>query len=93
MNRPKRDPVRIELLKNALTAVADEMAVTVVRTARSFVIKESLDFSTGLMDANGALIAQGLCLPLHMGSFPPTMQSVLRDFGHDLRPGGRVRDQ
>ena len=87
MSQPQRDPVRIELLKNALTAVADEMAVTVVRTARSFVIKESLDFSTGLMDPNGALIAQGLCLPLHMGSFPPTMQTVLRDFGDDLRPG------
>ena len=69
MPRYQRDPVKIELLKNALTAIADEMAITVVRTARSFVIKESLDFSTGLMDADGALIAQGLCLPLHMGSF------------------------
>ncbi|MCP5150738.1 MAG: hydantoinase B/oxoprolinase family protein [Ectothiorhodospiraceae bacterium] len=87
MSRRARDPVKIELLKNALTAIADEMAVTVVRTARSFVIKESLDFSTGLMSADGALVAQGLCLPLHMGSFPPTMKAVLRDFGADLRPG------
>ena len=87
MSRARRDPVRIELLKNALTAIADEMAVTVVRTARSFVIKEALDFSTGLMDARGALIAQGLCLPLHMGSFPPTMRSILRDYGDDVRPG------
>ena len=87
MSRARRDPVRIELLKNALTAIADEMAVTVVRTARSFVIKEALDFSTGLMDARGALIAQGLCLPLHMGSFPPTMRSILRDYGDDIRPG------
>ena len=54
MPRYQRDPVKIELLKNALTAIADEMAITVVRTARSFVIKESLDFSTGLMDADGA---------------------------------------
>ncbi|MGI9332469.1 MAG: hydantoinase B/oxoprolinase family protein, partial [Gammaproteobacteria bacterium] len=87
MSAAQRDPVRIELLKNALTAIADEMAVTIVRTARSFVIKESLDFSTGLMDAEGALIAQGLCLPLHMGSFPPTMKAILRDYGQDLRPG------
>ena len=87
MPRYQRDPVKIELLKNALTAIADEMAITVVRTARSFVIKESLDFSTGLMDADGALIAQGLCLPLHMGSFPPTMKSILRDYGQELRPG------
>ncbi len=82
-----RDPIRMELLKNAFAAIADEMAVTVMRTARSFVIKESMDFSTGLMDAEGELIAQGLSLPLHMGSFPPTMEAVLREFGREIRPG------
>ena len=87
MSEFQRDPIKIELLKNALTAIADEMAVTVVRTARSFVIKESLDFSCGLMDARGLLIAQGLCLPMHMGSFPPTMLSILSEYGHDLREG------
>ncbi len=87
MSTPRRDPVLMELLKNALTAIADEMAVTVVRTARSVVIKESLDFSTGLMDADGELIAQGLCLPLHMGSFPPTMAAILKEYGEDIRSG------
>ena len=87
MNGPSRDPIRIELLKNALTAVADEMAVTVVRTARSAVIKDALDFSTGLMDSDGRLIAQGLCLPLHMGSFPPTMSAILEHYRDDLNPG------
>ncbi len=87
MPNVRRDPVLLELLKNGLTAIADEMAVTIVRTARSFVIKESLDFSTGLMDSDGALIAQGLCLPLHMGSFPPTMRAILDDYGDDIRPG------
>jgi len=82
-----RDPIKIELLKNALTAIADEMAVTMVRTARSLPIKEALDFSTGLLNADGALIAQGLCLPLHMGSFPPTMTSILADYKDDIRPG------
>ena len=87
MSQTKRDPVQVELLKNALTAIADEMAITVVRTARSFVIKEALDFSCGLMNAEGALVAQGLCLPLHMGAFPPTMDAVLRDFGGGIHPG------
>ena len=80
MASTNRDPIKIELLKNALTAIADEMAVTMVRTARSLPIKESLDFSTGLLTADGALIAQGLCLPLHMGSFPPTMASILDQY-------------
>ncbi|MCY7307760.1 MAG: hydantoinase B/oxoprolinase family protein, partial [Rhodoferax sp.] len=48
-----RDPIRLELLKNAFAAIADEMAATVVRTARSYVIKEAMDFSTGLIDAVG----------------------------------------
>jgi len=87
VRRQEKDGIRLELVKNAFAAIADEMAVTVVRTARSYVIKEAMDFSTGLMDSEGALIAQGLCLPVHMGSFPPTMQAVLDEFGRQLAPG------
>ncbi len=65
------DPIRLELMKNAFAAIADEMAATVVRTARSSVIKEAMDFSTGLLDPAGNLVAQGLCLPVHMGSSRP----------------------
>jgi len=82
-----RDPIRTELLKNALGAIADEMAATVMRTARSSVVKEAMDFSTGLLDPDGELIAQGLCLPLHMGSFPPAIEGVLREFAGGLQPG------
>ena len=81
------DPIRLELMKNAFAAVADEMAATVVRTARSSVIKEAMDFSTGLLDLKGNLVAQGLCLPVHMGSFPPTLATVLEKFGGDIHPG------
>jgi N-methylhydantoinase B len=81
------DPIRLELMKNAFAAIADEMAATVVRTARSSVIKEAMDFSTGLLDLNGNLVAQGLCLPVHMGSFPPTLATVLEKFAGQIRPG------
>ncbi len=83
----RRDPIRLELLKNAFAAISDEMAVTVVRTARSYVIKEAMDFSTGLIDPHGNLISQGLCLPMHMGSFPPTIEAVLRRFGDEIEAG------
>ncbi len=83
----KPDPIRLELMKNAFAAIADEMAATVVRTARSSVIKEAMDFSTGLLDPQGNLVAQGLCLPVHMGSFPPTLATVLKKFGGEIRPG------
>ncbi|MBW8708787.1 MAG: hydantoinase B/oxoprolinase family protein [Alphaproteobacteria bacterium] len=84
---PRPDPIRLELMKNAFAAVADEMAATVIRTARSSVIKEAMDFSTGLLDPQGNLIAQGLCLPVHMGSFPPTLATVLEKFGGQMNPG------
>lgn len=84
---PLRDPIRLELLKNALGAISDEMAATVVRTARSYVIKEAMDFSTGLIDAKGNLISQGLCLPMHMGSFPPTIETVLARFAGEMHEG------
>jgi N-methylhydantoinase B len=84
---PGRDPIRLELLKNAFAAISDEMAVTVVRTARSYVIKEAMDFSTGLIDPAGNLISQGLCLPMHMGSFPPTIAAVLERFGDEIHDG------
>ena len=83
----KRNAIRLELMKNAFAAIADEMAATVIRTARSSVIKEAMDFSTGLLDAQGNLIAQGLCLPVHMGSFPPTLATVLKKFEGKMRPG------
>ncbi|RYH96800.1 MAG: hydantoinase B/oxoprolinase family protein, partial [Acetobacteraceae bacterium] len=65
----------------------EERAATVIRTARSSVIKEAMDFSTGLLDPQGNLVAQGLCLPVHMGSFPPTLATVLKKFAGDIHPG------
>jgi N-methylhydantoinase B len=82
-----RDPFALELVKNALVALADEMALTVSRTARSFVVKEALDFSTALFLADGELIAQGTCLPFHLGAMPFAVRSVLRLFGGRIRHG------
>ncbi|MCC7049689.1 MAG: hydantoinase B/oxoprolinase family protein [Alphaproteobacteria bacterium] len=82
-----RDPFALELIKNALVTLADEMALTVSRTARSFVVKEALDFSTALFLADGELIAQGTCLPFHLGAMPFAVRSVLNTFGGRIRPG------
>ncbi|MBL8699254.1 MAG: hydantoinase B/oxoprolinase family protein [Alphaproteobacteria bacterium] len=81
------DPFALELVKNALATLADEMALTVSRTARSFVVKEALDFSTALFLADGEMIAQGTCLPFHLGAMPFAVQSVLKQFGGKIGPG------
>jgi len=82
-----RDAVTTEVVKNALESIADEMALTVVRTARSFVLKEAMDFSTALFSAGGEMIAQGTCLPLHLGSMPEALRAVLATFGGRVVPG------
>jgi N-methylhydantoinase B len=82
-----RDPFALELIKNALVALADEMALTIHRTARSFVVKEALDFSTALFLADGQLIAQGTCLPFHLGAMPFAVKSVVNAYRGRILPG------
>ncbi|HEY2865071.1 MAG TPA: hydantoinase B/oxoprolinase family protein [Casimicrobiaceae bacterium] len=81
------DPFALELIKNALAALADEMALTIHRTARSFVVKEALDFSTALFLADGQLIAQGTCLPFHLGAMPFAVKAVVKQYAGRIKPG------
>jgi N-methylhydantoinase B len=67
------DPIGFELFKNTLLSIADEMALTILRTAYSGVLKDNMDYSTGFADADGKLVAQGLTLPGHLGSVPTAM--------------------
>ena len=63
-----RDPATFEVFKNAIVGLANEMAITVIRTAHSQIMAESMDFSTALCDARGRVVAQGNCTPLHLGA-------------------------
>ena len=83
----QRDPITQELVKNALATVADNMVVTVVRTARSQVVKQSMDFSTAICDAQGQMVTQGLSLPVHLGAIMPALEGVLKVYGNDVQPG------
>ena len=87
------DPFTLDVIKNALAAIADEMANTVARTARSFVVKEALDFSTALFNANGELIAQGTCLPLHMGAMPFAIEAARTGVRRRHAKRRRLRDE
>lgn len=80
------DPIELELFKNAIFSIADEMALTVFRTTYSGVLKDNMDYSTGFADANGKLAAQGLTLPGHLGSVPTAMDAIMRHFKDDMAP-------
>ena len=58
--RSLSDPILLELVKNALDTIVDEMAIALVRTAYSNNLKNAMDMSCALCDAEGRLIAQGL---------------------------------
>jgi N-methylhydantoinase B len=81
------DPIEFELFKNALFAIADEMALTVFRTTYSGVLKDNMDYSTAFCDERGKLVAQGLTLPGHLGSIPTALDVVVDKYRDDMAPG------
>ena len=81
------DPTQLEIIKNSLEGIGDGMALTVVRASRSSVVRQALDFSTGLLTAQGELLAQGACLPIHMGGMPSALQACQNRYKDQIYPG------
>src|SRR5688500_20312059 len=77
MKRRRPYPVTVEIIRNALYAIAEEMSVIVMRSARSPLLKEAGDLSSALTDAQGRLIAQGRDIPMHMGVMGFTVKEFL----------------
>ncbi len=84
---PEYDPIEFELFKNAIHAIADEMAVTICRTTYSGVLRDNMDFSTAVCDGEGKLVAQGLTLPLHLGSIPTALEVVIAQYDAEMVAG------
>lgn len=85
--RPAGDPVTFEVLKHALASIGDEMALVVMRSAYSPVVRDSMDYSTALLDREGRIIAQGLTLAVQLGAFPDAMSYVREEMAAGLEPG------
>lgn len=75
------DPVRFEVIRNALVAATDEMAIALRRSAYSTNIKTRSDFSTAFFDARLRLVAQGFSQPVHLGSFVKLVPRVVEAYG------------
>ena len=83
----KIDPITFAVVKNGLDSIADEMAYTVVRIARSEIVKDVMDFSAALCAADGQMVAQAKTIAQHLGAIPEAMESVLTAFADDLHDG------
>jgi N-methylhydantoinase B len=74
------DAIELEILQNALTAAAAEMDVTVWRTSRSTIVREMLDYSTAIFDADGYNIAQSARIPQHLNSMSFCLRTLVERF-------------
>ncbi|WP_256096035.1 hydantoinase B/oxoprolinase family protein [Streptomyces sp. EN23] len=81
------DPVMLEVFNNLFMSIAEQMGVRLENTAHSVNIKERLDFSCALFDAEGNLIANAPHIPVHLGSMGESIKEVLRRNEDTLRPG------
>ena len=80
------DPITLEVFRNRLASVAEEMGGVLRRTAYSPNIKERADCSAAIFVANGEMLAQAEHIPVHLGSMPASVAAVLDVFGSKVDP-------
>ncbi len=81
------DPVLLEVFNNLFMAIAEQMGVTLANTAYSVNIKERLDFSCALFDADGNLIANAPHMPVHLGSMGESVKTIIDARTGTMQPG------
>ncbi|MCX7140997.1 MAG: hydantoinase B/oxoprolinase family protein [Proteobacteria bacterium] len=81
------DPVMLEVFNNLFMSIAEQMGLRLEATAYSVNIKERLDFSCALFDAEGQLIANAPHMPVHLGSMGESIKTVMRENAGRIKPG------
>ena len=81
------DPVLLEVFNNLFMNIAEQMGLQLQNTAYSVNIKERLDFSCALFDAEGNLIANAPHMPVHLGSMGESIKTVIRENAGQMQPG------
>jgi 5-oxoprolinase (ATP-hydrolysing) len=83
----KADPVMLEVFNNLFMSIAEQMGVSLQNTAYSVNIKERLDFSCAVFDADGSLVANAPHMPVHLGSMDRAVETVIRENKGRIAPG------
>lgn len=87
MTDKKLDPATFEVVKNSLMKIAEEMKIVLAKTAYSPILKVAGDYSCGVFDIAGNMVAQGPDLPIHLGSMPDAVRAVVQVFKDDVADG------
>ncbi|MBL8698571.1 MAG: hydantoinase B/oxoprolinase family protein [Alphaproteobacteria bacterium] len=77
----------LEILKSAFETIADELAIIIMRTSCSSIVRDAIDYSTAICDAEGRTLAQGATTPLHLGSFHDAMRNLVATQAGRIAPG------
>lgn len=81
------DPIKLELFNNLFMSIAEQMGEALRATAQSVNIKERLDFSCAIFDAQGALIANAPHMPVHLGSMDRSVEAIIKSSNNNFRDG------
>jgi N-methylhydantoinase B len=81
------DPITFAEIKSALDTIVDDMAYAVMRTARSPIVRDVLDYSVTICDREGRILSQAKTVALHLGAVPDAMEVVVDRFKGNLFPG------
>jgi N-methylhydantoinase B len=92
--RPKRgpvDPVTVEIVRNGVMAVTEEMKTNLMRTAYNMIIYEALDFTVGLFTPDGETVSIGIGLPMFIRGMAEVVKAKIRRFGNPSAPDGGMQ--
>ena len=81
------DPITFAVIKSGLDTIVDDMAYAVMRTARSPIVRDVLDYSVTICDARGRILSQAKTVALHLGAVPDAIDVIIDRFQDDLFPG------
>lgn len=84
----KIDPIVVDVIRHKLDGIANEMELTLVRSAFSAIVKEGLDASASLFTVEGETLAQALAIPVHLGALIPMVEKLVREVSpEDMKEG------
>lgn len=84
----KLDPIAVEVIRNKLDGIANEMQSTLVRSSFSPIVREGLDASASLFTVEGETLAQAVAIPIHLATLIPVVNRFIEEFPlHTMTPG------
>jgi N-methylhydantoinase B len=88
--RRQLDPVSVEVVRNKLNGIANEMELTLLKSSFSPIVKEGLDASASLFTLQGETLAQAVAIPIHLATLIPCIRRIVAEFGIEAMRAGDV---